>query len=391
MEFHNMDKLELYDLIAGGEDSFIEFKRNVTQRTDFADEMIALANTEGGQILVGVDDDASIPGVADERQVEESIVNIARNNCKPALDITIDRVEADRQIVLVVTVPRRAGPPYEDNSGRCYIRVGSSKRLATPEERARLLQAAGLLHFDETPVSRTGLNDMDIDAFGAYYQHIFNQPLSKAEVPLSRMLKNMRFLVYDLNNDERLSVASLLLFGKRPLDFMYHARISAVRWAGNEAGEDIIDRQEIGGRLPQQIKQAEAFCRRNTRLSTHIEAARHEDTYQYPRPVLREAIINAVAHRDYSLAGAQTLLYIFDNRLEIRSPGSLPNSVTLDNIRTHYSKPRNELIARVLFNLGYVNTLGSGIPRMIRLMQQQGSPLPDFEVTSGQFLLRLWG
>jgi ATP-dependent DNA helicase RecG len=205
------------------------------------------------------------------------------------------------------------------------------------------------------------------------------------------MLENMRFLVQDFKGDKRLSVASVLLFGKRPQDFMYHARISAVRWAGNEAGEDIIDRQEITGCLPEQIEHAEAFCWRNTRLSTRIKAVRQEDFYQYPRPVLREAIVNAVAHRDYSLIGAQTLLYIFDDRLEIRSPGTLPNSVTLDNIRTHYSKPRNELVARLLSNLGYVNILGSGIPRIIRLMGELGSHPPDFEVSSSQFLVRLWG
>lgn len=385
-----MDKLELYGLIAGGEDSFTEFKRDVTQRTDFADEMIALANTAGGQILVGVDDDGSISGVANARQTEQSIINIARDNCNPALNVTIASVAVDGGVVLVVSVPRRSGPPHEDNSGRCYLRVGSSKRLATPEERARLLQAAGLVHFDETPVSRTSLDSLDVDAFGAYYERIYSQPFSVAEVPLARMLENMRFLVEDFNGNKCLSVAGLLLFGKRVQDFMYYARISAVRWAGNEAGEDIIDRKELSGCLTDQIEQAEAFCLRNTRLSTHIESVRQEDVYEYPRPALREAIVNAVAHRDYSLTGAQTLLYIFDDRLEIRSPGSLPNSVTLDNIRTHYSKPRNELIARVLFNLGYVNTLGSGIPRIIRLMRAQGAPPPDFEVTSSQFLVRLW-
>jgi ATP-dependent DNA helicase RecG len=100
--------------------------------------------------------------------------------------------------------------------------------------------------------------------------------------------------------------------------------------------------------------------------------------------------VNAVAHRDYSLVGAHILLYIFDDRIEIRSPGALPNGVTLKNIRTHYSKPRNETIARVLFNLGYVNTLGSGIPRMIRLMREHSGREPDLEVLGQQFLVRLW-
>ncbi|MFN8492303.1 MAG: ATP-binding protein [Caldilineaceae bacterium] len=249
---------------------------------------------------------------------------------------------------------------------------------------------ASLVHFDESPVARTTVADLDLDTFAKYYQKIFEQPFAEADVPLAAMLENMRFLVKDLDGTARLSIAGLLLFGKQPQDFLYYARISAVRWAGIEAGETIIDRQEIMGRLAPQIDQAEAFILRNTRLSTKIEGVRQIDQPEYPRPALREAVVNAVAHRDYSLASAQILLYIFDDRIEIRSPGVLPNSVTLDNIRTHYSRPRNETIARVLFNLGYVNTLGSGVPRMIRLQQEQAGRAPDFAVGDAQFLVRLW-
>ena len=143
------------------------------------------------------------------------------------------------------------------------------------------------------------------------------------------------------------------------------------------------------GRLAQQIEQTEAFVLRNTHLSTIIEGVQQKDIPEYPRPAIREAIVNAVAHRDYSLDGAQILLYIFDDRIEIRSPGTLPNSVTLDNVRTHYSKPRNETIARVLFNLGYVNTLGSGIPRIIRLIREHTGREPEFSVADNQFVVRL--
>ncbi len=130
---------------------------------------------------------------------------------------------------------------------------------------------------------------------------------------------------------------------------------------------------------------------RNTSLTTQIVRVQQEDRPQYPRVAFHEAIVNAVAHRDYSLEGARILLYIFDDRIEIRSPGTLPNSVTLDNIRAHYSKPRNETISRVLLNLGYVSTLGSGIPRMIRLMREHVGREPDLEVADSQFLVRLWG
>jgi ATP-dependent DNA helicase RecG len=386
-----MKKSELYISIASGEDSFTEFKRDVSQRSDFASEMIAFANMEGGRILVGVDDSGTIVGIQDPQRVEEAILNIARHNCIPPLSPTITYVQDDDgHTVVVVEVPRRMEAPHENNSGQCYIRAGSTKRLCTPQERARLLQAASLVHFDEIPIGNTSSADLELEAFGEYYQRIYEQPLEEADVPLTPMLANMRFLVQDLRGEQRLSLAGLLLFGKRPQDFLSHAYIAAVRWEGVEAGETIIDRQDIMGRLPQQIDQAEAFILRNTRLSTKIEGVRQADRREYPRAALREAVVNAVLHRDYSLEGAQILLYIFDDRLELRSPGTLPNSVTLNNIRTHYSKPRNETIARVLLNLGYVNRLGSGIPRMIRLMRAHTGREPDFEVGSAQFLVRLW-
>ncbi|MBN2002871.1 MAG: putative DNA binding domain-containing protein [Anaerolineae bacterium] len=386
-----MDRLELYEMIAGGEDSLTEFKRDVSQRSDFAGEMIAFANTEGGQILVGVADDGMIVGVSDPQRTEETLMNIARDNCTPPLTPVIERVATDEGVVLVVYVPRRVAEPHENNSGQCYIRVGSTKRLVTAKERARLLQQAGLVHYDEIPVPRTEFTDLDLDVFGEYYRRIYNTPLEKADVPLPRMLENMRFIVRDIENVSRLSLAGLLLFGKRPQEFVRYARISAVRWQGISAGEVIVDRQEIEGRLPQQIEQAESFVVRNTFLETRIEGMRQTDRAQYPIAAFREAIVNAVAHRDYSLEGAQTLLYIFDDRIEIRSPGILPNSVTLDNIRTHYSKPRNDTIARVLFNLGYVNVIGSGVPRIINLMRANTGRDPEFEELQHQFLVRLWG
>jgi ATP-dependent DNA helicase RecG len=386
-----MDKSELYLSLSSGEDSFTEFKRDVSQRSDFASEMIAFANMEGGRILVGIDDSGMIIGVKEPQRVEEAILNIARHNCIPPLSPTVASVEDDDgHIVVVVEVPRRLEAPHENNSGQCYIRVGSTKRLCTPQERARLLQAASLVHFDDIPIGTTSCDDLELEAFGEYYQRIYEQPLEEADVPLTAMLANMRFLVADLRGAQRLSLAGVLLFGKRPQGLLSHAYIAAVRWEGVEAGETMIDRQDIMGRLPQQIEQAEAFILRNTRLSTRIESVRHAERREYPRAAIREAVVNAVVHRDYSLEGAPILLYIFDNRLEIRSPGTLPNSVTLNNIRTHYSKPRNETIARVLLNLGYVNRLGSGVPRMIRLMREHTGREPDLEVGSAQFLVRLW-
>lgn len=385
-----MNQLELFERIGGGEDSFTEFKREIGSPDAFAAELIAFANTEGGQIFVGVDDAGQIVGVGDPQGTEEHIINIGRNNCAPPLDVLVERVAADGELVLVVHVPQRMGQPYENKRGQCFIRVSSTKRLASAEERARLLEAAGLFHFEETPVPRTTPADLDLDVFADYYRRIYDAPLDKSSVPLPRILENMRFVTTDLTGTRRLSVAGLLLFGQQPQEHLFYSRISAVRWAGKEAKEVIIDRQEITGRLPQIIETTQAFILRNTRQGAIINDARQQEIPEYPRPAIREAIVNAVAHRDYSISGAQIRVFIFDDRLEVYSPGRLPNGVTLDNVRAHFSRPRNEIIARVLLNLGYVNVLGSGIPRMIRLSRQESGKEPDLEVRDDLFFVRLW-
>ena len=200
-----MNVSELHRSIASGEDSFTEFKRDVSQRSDFASEMIAFANMEGGRILVGVDDRGTIVGVTEPRRVEEAILNIARHNCVPPLSPTVESVQDDEgRTVVVVEVPRRLEAPHENNSGQCYIRVGSTKRLCTPQERARLLQSASLVCFDEIPIGKTSRADLELEAFGTYYQRIYEQPLEEADVPLTPMLENMKFLVTDLRGEQRL-------------------------------------------------------------------------------------------------------------------------------------------------------------------------------------------
>lgn len=385
-----MDRLELYELIAGGEDSFVEFKRELSQRSDFAGEMIAFANTEGGRILVGVDDDGKVVGVPDPKRAEEAAISIARDNVIPPLRITLDKVDDGGKTVLVVNVPRRIGHPYENNSGQCYIRVGSTKRLATSQERARLLQAAGLVHFDETPILGTSIADFDGAVFQEFLERTLGTGVEQAGLPLQQLLLNRRLMVTDLDNVPRLSVAGLLVFGKDPQRFMPQARISAVRWKGDVAGETILDRQEITGRLPQLIDETKKFSERNIVQTAQIQGFKREDRPQYPVEALREAVVNAVAHRDYGRETTQIRVFIFDSRIEVHSPGGLPNSVTLENMKTGFSAPRNRLIVQLLFNLGYMGSFGTGIPRMFRLMQTHNGTEPELAVSPAEVKVTLF-
>jgi len=385
-----LSKLELLEKIAGGENLTVEFKEDVSQRSDTAGEMIAFANTHGGWMLMGITDDGQVVGVSQPDDIATQITNIARHNCRPPLNPLLDYVDVDGKTVVVVEIPRRLGPPHENNSGQCYVRVDSTKQLATTQERARLLQQAGLFAFDETPVPGTGLDDLDLATFRAYYESFAGESLDEISVPLPRFLTSSR-LVRPVNGQLALTVAGLLVFGKRPQQVMRHSRISAVRFIGPDAGEEIADRQEIEGRLPQLIDAAEAFLARNTSLSGSIKGFQRTDRSQYPREALREAVVNAVAHRDYSIAGAQIRLLVFDESLEVRSPGTLPNTMTLETIRFYNHASRNDLVTQFLSRMGYMKDFGTGIPRMIRLMKQHNDTEPEFELQGHEFVVRLRG
>jgi ATP-dependent DNA helicase RecG len=179
------------------------------------------------------------------------------------------------------------------------------------------------------------------------------------------------------------TVAGILLFGKTPQQFVRSADVICVRYAGDTMGDEFV-RQDIGGALSDQIRQAEAFVVSNMRRSGRISGLQRQDTAEYPIAVVREALVNAIAHRDYAVRGEGIRLLMYSDRLEVYSPGRLPGHVTLDNIvEERYS--RNEAIVSVLSDMGYIERLGYGIDRMIAIMREAGLPAPRFEETPAGF------
>jgi ATP-dependent DNA helicase RecG len=386
MDFNEENVLAL---IAAGEGPSVEFKRNVLQRSDTASELIAFANTNGGILLVGVADDGTIVGVADPDGVANALANISRDNCRPALYPLIERVNVKGTPVIVAQVEKRAGPPYENNSGQCYIRVGSTKQLASPQQRARMLQQSGLYHFDETPVLSTSLDDIDHDAFRRYFEKLARQKAEETGLSWGQLLEGSRVAV-TADDNQHLTVAGLLIFGKAPQSHLRQSRVSAVRFLGGDVAADRLSPQELDGSLPRLTRQVEDYVRQYTGTYSRIEGFVRQDKPFYPPPVVREAIVNAIAHRDYSIAGSQVRVFVFDNRLEVRSPGGLPNSMTLETIRLYNHESRNPLIAQFLNRLGLMEEFGAGIPTMIRLMREHNSTEPEFAVEGEEFVVRLF-
>jgi ATP-dependent DNA helicase RecG len=379
---------DLLNMIAAGEGQALEFKRDVSQRSDTAGELIAFANTTGGTLLVGVTDDGQIVGVSDSDAVMNALANISRDNCRPSLYPLIERVEVRGVAVIAVRIDKRTGPPYENNSGQCYVRVGATKQLATPQLRARMLQQAGLYHFDETPVFGTTLEDLDQEAFRNYFTHVSRQSPEATGITFEKLLEATRVMT-SVDEAQRLTVAGLLVFGREPQRFMPQSRITAVRFLGEDTAADRLKPQELSGTLPQLVQQAGEYVKLYNGVYSQIEGFVRRERPFCPEEVLREVVVNAVAHRDYSIAGSQIRLFFFDNHLEVRSPGRLPNSMTLESIRFYNHESRNPLLAQFLNRLGFMEEFGTGIPNMIRLMRAHNGTEPEFALEGEEFVVRL--
>jgi len=260
-----------------------------------------------------------------------------------------------------------------------YVRTTSGRRQASREELLRLYQAALALFPDELPVPGATVEDLDQGCFERSFETFAEMPIEDVGLSMERLLTNLK-----LWDGTALTVAGLLLFGRNPQAHLPFAMISAVHFKGNEIGEEFLDRKEIVGTLEDQITDAETWLRLRLPVSGEITGFRREDTHEIPPFVLREAVVNAVVHRDYTIR-SQTRIFVFDDRIEIMNPGRLPNTVTLDNILLGIHAERNPILVTFLSRLGFVSRIGTGIPRMIRLMREHGLPAPEFRIVNHEF------
>jgi len=187
------------------------------------------------------------------------------------------------------------------------------------------------------------------------------------------------------------TAAGILLFGKIPQKFLPQSGITAVKFKGKEMDYGMEDRKDIEGTLPGQVEDAIAFVQRNTKVSSTIEGIRRKDRPEYPVSVIREAVVNAVIHRNYSIAGSRIRLLIFEDRLKMRSPGKLPNAVSLDSIKVGCSSFRNPILVGFMQHYGYVEKIGLGIPlKIIKGMIDHNGKMPEFKELNEEFCVTLY-
>ena len=368
----NITDAEIRQRLQMSEDSHwefnqIEFKGDLPKsprREDFADEMIAFANSDGGVLLCGVSDNGELQGMSKEHVAALSLMlaEVCTDTVKPSLNVIIEQRQLDGKNLVLVEIPR--GNHVHERSGRAYLRVGPTKRTLGHDERLRLAQQRAqsrYVWFDRQAVPNTGFNTLD--------ERLWEPLLSVAGMddPPSA-LKNMGLLIPDVSGVDRATVSGVLLCTDSPQKWLPQATIMAIMYRGKDRASGQLDAQEIQGPLSVQIADAMKFVARNMRVAARKTPAR-ENIPQYSLSAVFEAVVNAVVHRDYSMAARHIRISMFKNRMEIDSPGQLPNGMTIDGMISSRAD-RNQVLASVFGRFPVGNIHGSDHRRYI--MERRG-------------------
>lgn len=376
-----MEAIELIKLIERGEDGCTQFKRaqDVTNTTSLAGEIAAFSNSKGGRILIGVDNLGRVVGLTNEdiRRLNNLVASVASQNVRPPINPDTENVSTGDGTVMVVTIREGISKPYADNQGVFWMKCGANKQPVTSrEEIQRMFQSADLVHADEVPVEGTTTGDIDPDHFRDFFEKQYGEPLDdaldKAGIPLGQLLNNL-----GLAREETLNLAGLMIFGRHPQRHRPAFVVKAVSFVGNDpAGDKYRDSQDIEGCLRDLHKETISFITRNLRRSQGDKGVNTEGDLEVPVAALEELVVNMFLHRDYFISAPWRVM-LFDNRIELISPGALPNNLTVENIRSGASVIRNPLIASFATKgneLPY-RGIGTGIRRAL-------AAVPDLELES---------
>ena len=393
-----------------GEDSTLELKRILLSgarvagpdRGDFADEMASMANGSGGTVILGIDDASrDVLGIPLDRldAVETWVREICNDSLRPPLDATIRKIElpdASGSPVAVIRIDVPRSLFVHRSPGGYFRRIGSSKREMSPEMLARLFQERSqsrVIRFDESVVPGTSLGDLD--------EELSRRFLRGNSGPAEDDLRKLRVAAADETGFPRLTVAGVLMCTHAPGNWMPHAQIQAVSYAGERNDVNYqTDARDLVGPLDSQVIEALHFVDRNMLVNATKEVARRERP-QFSERAVFEALVNAVAHRDYSMAGARVRLHIFRNRIELYVPGSLANTLTTDSMHLRqYS--RNELIVSLLARCRVPSNAtldrthmmerrGDGVPIILEESYELSGTYPEYAlIDDSELRLVIW-
>ena len=358
-----MEALELIKLIDRGEDSRLQFKRDVTNAESLGAECVALSNGKGGRILIGVDDTGVVAGLSPEdvRRINQLVANSAAQNVRPAVNPVTENVEVGGRRVIVVTVNEGIAKPYMDQSGAIWVKSGSDKRRVTArEELQTLFQSSSLVHADEVPVDGATSADMDRKHLETFFEKRYGEKLRDQELPLEQLLENLNLAKRGVPN-----LAGLLLFGQNPQRYRPVLVMKAVSFFGDDpAGTAFRDSEDIGGCLRDLYDRTMSFLSRNLRRLQRGANFNQPGEIEVSLIALEELVVNMLLHRDYFISSPWRIL-MFDSRIELISPGALPNNLTVEHIKHGMSNMRNPILTSFATHELPYRGIGTGILRAL--------------------------
>lgn len=400
-----MLKAELLEIIANGENSGVEFKRDDIRAETLAREIVSLANLRGGMVLLGVEDDGTISGIQRD-DLETWVMNVVFSHVHPMLLPFYEVVTLEDKLqVAVVSVAMGSSKPYVlRHNGRedIYIRAGSTSRLADRNQQAQLFAAGGLIHSEALPVSGAGLDTLDRERLKDYLlSYAGDRELPQTEDAWLQRLLGLGFMTAVQGAMPVCTIAGLVLFGRTPRRYLRQAGIRWMAFNSEEKSYQAMDDTILDGPLvarfaSQDGKAGELIergliedlmdrLRGQPLVSSEQEKLgddlRRERIWHYPPVALREAIVNALAHRDWTRA-LEVEVIAYSNRIEIISPGPLQNSMTTEKMLAGQRSPRNTTIVAVLRDYGYVDARGMGVRnKIVPLVLKASGKEPSFEAT----------
>lgn len=373
---------ELKNQIRSGRGATLDWVSEEEHIARIAETMVAFANSRGGLIVVGAAH-STVIGVEDEFKARNHLIDAALST-EPPLIIPLPKVVMIKDKAIVVAQIPSGMPHVYAYEGR-YLRRENKENVPLNSRALRqIMFQRGEMSFETNIAQDASLDDINWDKASEYASNLGG--FSEQDV---QQILLKRGCLTKYNQDIYPTNAGILLFGKDPQRFIIGSDVSAVRFASDAMG-DTFNRHDITGSLPDQIRRAETFLIDHLRKEVTLKATmKREESYEYPMEAARELLVNAVAHRDYSIRGDNIRLFIFSNRMEIYSPGSLPGPMTLQNLREERFS-RNPVIVQVLADMSFIEKLGYGLDRVLDLMRTQKMPEPEFQerVSGFQVIMR---
>ena len=363
------------------ESETVEWKRSLGEWKEIVVAAAAMASRHVGQICIGVEPTGEVCGAQLGKGTLEDLANKIAQGTSPRLTPSVSTIERAGKMVVVVSVAESASKPVYAFD-RPYRRAGRTNQRLSQEEALRLFMTSRGVTWDQSTLTDATV-DEDIDPALVRRFLLVARSERSWEVPdeisVDHVLRQLGLL-----QDGKLTVAAVLLFGRNPQRLLTQAMVRCARFKGTTEVH-FLDMKVIQGSIIEQVEEAMAFIKRNIRMAAEIKGLRREEKWEYPLEGLREAVVNAICHRDYA-SSANVQVRIFDDRLEIWNPGELPEGMTVEDLRReHESKPRNKLIANAFFLIKYIEQFGTGIQRILDDCHAQRLPEPVFQAQGHTF------